>query len=422
MRSLPTAALALLLAVAACAPSRPDSEWADVTDRTPAFLAGTYAADASVASDASGRVALTWVTRDTLGASDLWVALSTDSGGSFTPPRQVNTRAGKVASYPESRPVAAFGPGGELLLVWASARDSGEYASDVVARLLHRDGRTLGREQVLNDDAGDPRSTYHGFAAAGWFADGRAVAAWIDGREQPLAEGEEEPHTAAIFADVSAPGGEGWGADRRVAGLVCPCCRIALATSGAGGLTIAYRGAAGDLRDPRLAHSANAGLGFRADSLVSRDGWQLPGCPSNGPSLIAAGEPPAGTIAWFTGAESSLGVHSLAWQAAGDTAFRFEPALSHGDSLREPTRPMLARLGDATLLGVLARPASEGAARVLALRTLAGGGGGPWLQLGAGVRSAALAAAGSGAAWAAWTEDGGDGPRVRLARLEPRRR
>ncbi len=412
-----TLLLPLALALSGCATPATDAEWATITDVTPAFLAGTYAADASVASDAHGRVALTWVKRDTLGAADLWLSVSLDSGATFSPPLRANTRAGKVSSYPESRPVASFGPAGELLLVWASGRDLGEYTDDVVARISRDGGRTFGDEHAINDDAGDPRSTYHGFAAADWLADGRAVVAWIDGRSHPLGEGEEEPHTAEIYADLSTAD-DRWGTDTRVAGLVCPCCRISLRARGDLDIAIAYRGAAHDLRDPRMALSRDGGRRFRADSLVSRDAWKLDGCPSNGPALVSGNGPLAGTIAWFTGAESTTGVHSAEWSAVGDSAFSFGASRTHADSLREPDRPMLTSLGAHTLLGVLGKPPAAGAPPVLALKTLGPkGAASPWLHLGTGVRSAALASAGGGSAYAAWTEKTAEGPRVRLARV-----
>jgi hypothetical protein len=58
---------------------------------------------------------------------------------------------------------------------------------------------------------------------------------------------------------------------------------------------------------------------------------------------------------------------------------------------------------------------------VLALGRLAPAGGlTPWLFLGSGVRSGAIAAHGEQGAWAAWTEPGDRGPRVRVARLAVR--
>lgn len=418
---LPLLASLAILILTGCTTTRTPGDWADVEDLTPGFLVGTYGADASVTGDSHGRVALTWVTRDSAGATDLWSSVSLDSGATFSPPERVNARPGKVASYPESRPVAAFGPSGRLLLVWASLRDSSEMASDIVARVTREGGRTLGPEHAINDEAGDPRSPYHGFAAADWLADGRAVVAWIDGRATRLAAGEEEPHTAEVFMDLSADGGESWGLDTRVAALVCPCCRIALRTHGDADLALAYRGAGADLRDPRLAFSRDSGRSWRADSLVSRDGWKLDGCPSIGPTLIVDGGALGGHFAWFTGADSIAGVRTLEWHAVGDSAVALGSPTLHADSLREPTRPMLASLAGGVLLGVLARPIGEDAPRVLALRPLGDSQHKrDWVQLGAGVRSAALAAAGGGAAWATWTEDTGEGPRVRLARLRLR--
>jgi hypothetical protein len=44
----------------------------------------------------------------------------------------------------------------------------------------------------------------------------------------------------------------------------------------------------------------------------------------------------------------------------------------------------------------------------------------PWLFLGSGVKSGAIAAHGEQGAWAAWAEPGDGGPRVRVARLSVR--
>ena len=66
-----------------------------------------------------------------------------------------------------------------------------------------------------------------------------------------------------------------------------------------------------------------------------------------------------GHYAWFTGAEPIAGVRTLEWRAVGDSAFTLSGATLHGDSLREPTRPMLTSLGSGTLIGVLAAVTSS---------------------------------------------------------------
>src|SRR5207244_7575256 len=75
LRVLP-AALALL--AVGCG-SSPPPEWAAVREVTPDFLLAQDASQPALAADEHGRVALTWVTRDTSG-SDLWLLISTDAG------------------------------------------------------------------------------------------------------------------------------------------------------------------------------------------------------------------------------------------------------------------------------------------------------------------------------------------------------
>jgi hypothetical protein len=112
------------------------------------------------------------------------------------------------------------------------------------------------------------------------------------------------------------------------------------------------------------------------------------------------------------------GVYLVPWRLdAGATG----PRRMLADSLRDPSRPMLAAMGATTLAGVIARPQADSTRRVLAVRALdLGGTQTPWLFLGASVRSAALAGAGPRRAYAAWSEKSGDGSRLRLVRLDRR--
>lgn len=270
---------------------------------TPAFLlstpAGSCAADASLALDDRGRVALTWVTRDTVGA-DLWLSVSADSGAHWGAALRVNTRPGKVSSHPESRPVATWDRSGMLVVAWAAARDSGQYADDIAVRVSADGGRGFGDVTLVNSDHTDSLSTHHGFAALVMLPDGRPYVAWIDGRSQ--AGIGDEPTRAEIRASTSRDGGATWTADTLIARDVCPCCHIALASSmresGAIDVALAYRGAAADMRDPRLAVSHDGGDTFAIDTLVSADRWKLPGCPSVGPALTL--DMGGGHYAWFT--------------------------------------------------------------------------------------------------------------------------
>lgn len=413
--------LLVALAAAGCSPSRRGTPWHEVREVTPPFLARAAAGDPSLATEPGGRVALTWVTRGGEGA-DAWISVSSDSGGHWSTPVRLNTRAGRVSSYPESRPVVAWGRDGLLVAAWASARDTGPMADDIAARVSVDGGRSWGEPRLVNDDHIDAGSTYHGFLALDVLPDGRPMVAWIDGRFS--AAPGEEPAIADIFAATTSDGGESWSENAYVAEGVCPCCRVTLrADQRPGGpvqVAVAFRGAVDDLRDPRLALSEDGGATFTHDTLVSVDRWKLNGCPSIGPSLTFTRG--GGIYAWFTGSvDSSIagrtppGAYLVPWrEGLGPNGAR----RSLGDSLREASRPMVAELGNATLVAAIGAAVGGPERKVLAVRRLESDGHlTPWLYLGSGVRSGAVAGQGASAAWAAWTERNDDGTRVRVARL-----
>ena len=149
------ALLVLAMLSPSCTPSTPGPQWAHVNEHTPSALIDIDAHDPALAVDTTGRVALTWVVRDTSGA-DVWFALSRDGGAHFSSPVRVNSRQGRVSSYSESRPVVALAAAGRVLLAWASQRDSLPAADDIVVRTSEDDGAHFGPEVVLNSDHLDP--------------------------------------------------------------------------------------------------------------------------------------------------------------------------------------------------------------------------------------------------------------------------
>jgi len=425
-RIVATASLALV--AAGCARAPDGAPFAQVSEVTPPFLARAVAADPSLAVEASGRVALTWVTRGAEGA-DAWVSISSDSGGHWSEPVRLNPAAGRVSSYSESRPVTAWGRDGLLVAAWAARRQGG--GDDLAVRASPDGGRTWGVMSLVNDDRTDPTSGYHGFAALDVLPDGRPMVAWIDGRTS--AGLADEPALAEIYGSSSADGGVTWSADTWIADDVCACCRIALASSraanGAIDVAVAYRGAASDLRDPRVVVSHDGGARFVLDTLISVDRWKLPGCPSIGPALTL--ESGGGHYMWYTGesapersgalprpARPAPGVYLVPWRVDVGPA---GPKRHLTDSLADISHPMLARMGRATLVGAVGVSPGVLGRSVLAVRRLEPDGSlTRWVYLGSGVKSGAIAAQVERGAWTAWAEQSEGGTRVRVARLATR--
>jgi hypothetical protein len=407
--------LALALLAAGCGPS-PPAEWAAVREVTPEFLLTEDASEPALAADEHGRVALTWVTRDSSGM-DLWLSISTDAGGTFSPPLKVNESAGGVTSFPENRPLAVFGAEGRLAVTWCERRADMPEASDVLVRASGDGGATLGPPVVVNDDAGETRAAFHGFPALTFLPDGALLAVWMDERDNWRIRGlKGEPSSGSLFFAMSRDGGQTWSENRRLTDRACPCCR-AVATSDAGGrIAVAYRAAGGDMRDPALAISTNQGQSFELDTLFSADGWRLTGCPAVGPALTWNGG--GGLYVWYTEA-GSPGVYAAPWTPGqGRTGVK----RSLTDGLLDATHPRAASFGPGTLIAVEARPRADSASRVLAVRALDENGAlTPWTLLGAEAQDGWIATAGPTIALACWSEQREGGSRVRLVQIEPRR-
>jgi len=98
---------------------------------------------------------------------------------------------------------------------------------------------------------------------------------------------------------------------------VCECCQTS-AVMTADGPVVVYRDrseADKEIRDISIVRLK--GGKWSAPRPVFQDGWQLNGCPVNGPAVAAAG--PRVAVAWFTGADKTSRV-KLAFSAdAGET-------------------------------------------------------------------------------------------------------
>ena len=409
--------VALAMLAAGCAAS-PPAEWAGVREVTPTFLLAAGASQPALAADEHGRVALTWVTRDSTG-TNLWLATSTDAGSTFAAPLHVNEREGSVMSFPENRPLAVFGAEGRLAIVWCESRAGQEGAADIVVRASGDGGATLGPTVVVNDDAADAKPTFHGFPTLTFLPDGALLAVWMDQRELKRKTGDhEEPSSAALFYAQSTDGGHTWSDNRRLTDRACPCCRAVATSDASGRVAVAYRAAGGNLRDPALAISTDHGHTFALDTLFSADGWHLQGCPAVGPALTWSGTGAGGLYVWYTEA-GAPGVFAAPWTPEqGRTGVR-RPLT---DGLLDASHPRATSFGAATLIAVEARPRADSASHVLAVRELDENGTlTPWTLLGAEVESGWIATAGPATALACWSERREGGTRVRLVRIEPRR-
>lgn len=137
----------------------------------------------------------------------------------------------------------------------------------------------------------DTTAAEHGFVSAVALPDGAAEVFWLDGREMP-AGGAMGLRSSRVEGQVVA-------ASELLDPRVCECCATD-ATLGADGPIVVYRDRTEDeIRDIALVRRVHGE--WSAPIRVHDDGWQIEGCPVNGPAVAARDTLVA--VAWYTAAE-----------------------------------------------------------------------------------------------------------------------
>jgi hypothetical protein len=171
-----------------------------------------------------------------------------------------------------------------------------------------------GKTLTVNDDVAPSTHTFHGAAVA---PDGIVYVAWLDRRELPVSNADGYPEgglktghqnikgTVALYLASSRDQGKTFQRNVRVAGNVCPCCRAAIGFS-KGNVLVAWRSVEkGDIRDISISISSDQGKHWSEPKNISRDNWNITGCPQVGPTIASAGD--RTYLAWYTDGEGGPG-------------------------------------------------------------------------------------------------------------------
>lgn len=345
MRShLPLVLLVPLLACAAREEAQPS---------TPAFTelpspAGLHSGEPFLASDASGRVHMTWIERS--GDSTHAVRYARLEGESWTVPSTVVERRDLFVNWADYPAVIAT-PSGRLVVHWLQRSGTGRYAYDVRVAQSTDGGATWTEGSVLHTDRSPGE---HGFVAM-WLAPGDSVrAAWLDGRQ--MAGGHDEGAMTVQSVALAADGTTG--AEQALDVRSCDCCQVA-ATVAASGPVVAYRDRTEDeIRDIVVVRQVQGA--WTEPTPVHNDGWKIAACPVNGPALAARGDTVA--IAWFTGAQDTARVR-VAFSVDGGATFS-PPVRIDGGTPAGRVGISLDDRGDALVSWLERVPPEDGEVRV----------------------------------------------------------
>jgi hypothetical protein len=242
-------------------------------------------AEPNLSTDGS-RVFLSWLTH---GGDEQALQYAVLDGGRWSPPQTIahgDSFFANWADFPSLVPLEDGSFAAHWL--WKSSADA--YAYGVrVARSA--DGHEWPAPLVPHRD-GTP--TEHGFVSLVPEQVGGATAVWLDGRQYAgKQDGDPGAQTALVTADLRL---EGFSPEVILDPRVCDCCQTS-AVHTSHGMLVAYRDRSDDdVRDIFLVRREAAR--WTEPYPLARDGWQISGCPVNGPALAARGD--AVAAAWFT--------------------------------------------------------------------------------------------------------------------------
>jgi len=309
---------------AGCSQSSPQQSVRELAPGPTIRLRVDNAESRGVSISASGRrVVVVWAATTPEGVTNIQAAVSEDDGTTFAAPVRVNDVEGDARVNGEQAPRVAVGR--DIVVAWQSRRSG---TSQVRVARSADGGRTFGRAETIHD------STLTG--ARGWSslvldADGAVHVAWLDGRNAVKATAPSEAsghaHSEPMRQDIFhvTLRADGTRLESSVAANVCFCCKTSVTTAPHGVVYVAWRHIYPvNLRDMAVASSTDGGRAFSQPVRVSEDGWQLEGCPEDGPSIAAD---PAGTlhIAWPTIVDKNASRKGVFYSYSTDGGRTFAP-------------------------------------------------------------------------------------------------
>ena len=243
------------------------------------------------------------------------VATSILGDGGWSAPAQVVRSDSLFVNWADFPTVVETQPG-TLAAHWLVRYPEGGAAYRIVAAFSTDAGATWSEPWTPHEDG---TVTEHGFVS--WFGlpGGGSGMAWLDGRDYAAHkdgssdDGHAGPQMTLRFRGVGPDGslGETLVLDDRV----CDCCQTAAAVTGEGPI-VAYRDRSPDeIRDVHVVRWTAEG--WAEPVPVHHDGWEIPGCPVNGPALAASDRHV--TLTWFTGAGGVPRVYTAFSEDAGRT-------------------------------------------------------------------------------------------------------
>ena len=255
---------------------------------------GINAMEPALFGIADGSMIMSWTEPDGTGFA---VKMATLQGGNWSRPVTITTSNSLFVNWADFPTVGAFNDG-TLAVSWLQENADLPYAYDINIALSSDAGKNWGRTIIPHDDHSRRQ---HGFLTLLPTAKDEMTAVWLDAREyNSKAAGDGFGNAVQLRSTTIGKDGT-LGKDIPLDLRTCSCCQTSAAITGNGTVLIAYRDrTVGEIRDISVVRRHN---GIWSDPVnVHADGWEISGCPVNGPAIDA--QATEAVVAWFTGADN----------------------------------------------------------------------------------------------------------------------
>lgn len=270
--------------------------------------------------DDSGATTMSWLSAI---EEDIYaIEFSTYLDGRWTVPRTVDINQNYFTNWADFPSVVAK-DGGVVAAHWLRKIDGGPYAYNVNITFPAEEARRWTEPVTPHRDG---TATEHGFVSLEPLDEDRVLAIWLDGRNT---EGRghseyDDPEKAMSLrsAEVSRDGS--LVNEREIDAMICDCCQTDMVIANGKAMAVYRDRTEDEIRDISIA-SYDLSTGEWADPVpVHDDGWQIYGCPVNGPRIDANGDLTA--VIWYTEADDDP-VVKLAISTDGGESFN-EPVVA----------------------------------------------------------------------------------------------
>ncbi len=282
----------LMLLAASCSNKSSTGKIVGITPITTSALAPS--GEPNICTTPEGGAILSWVEKDTTQKIST-LKYSNWQNNSWSEARTIARGSDWFVNWADF-PAVAVQSDERLLASWLVKSATSTYAYDVILALSNDNGKLWSEPFSPHNDK---TPTEHGFVSMQPLSDGTFGITWLDGR-QTIEDGPMTLRFATISATAEIANQE------MLDNRICDCCQTSMTIAADGSILVAYRDRSEEeIRDMSIVRYADSV--WSSPVTISNDGWQIAGCPVNGPALASSKSLVAAS--WFTmGADSKAKV------------------------------------------------------------------------------------------------------------------